>query len=159
MRRFLGHRAPDVSACPPGSRKSGVCLRLSSVVVLALLLAPAPAFAQKRPTTVTCTSEAGSRNLCPADTSQGVVLVRSFGGAACLLGKTWGYDDQGVWVADGCSAEFATGRTVTEIQEQAPIKQKSPEYVPNAGFLLYEGEKGQIYMRLMTYVRYLNQKD
>ncbi len=144
---------------PPGSRKSGVCVRLSSVVVLALLLAPAPAFAQKRPTTVTCTSEAGSRNLCPADTSQGVVLVRSFGGAACLLGKTWGYDDQGVWVADGCSAEFATGKTVTEIQEQAPIKQKSPEYVPNAGFLLYEGEKGQIYMRLMTYVRYLNQKD
>src|SRR4029078_11673719 len=86
------------------------------------------------------------------------VLVRSFGGAACLLGKTWGYDDQGVWVADGCSAEFAIGQTVAGIQPQAPIKQKSPGYVPNAGFLLYEGEKGQIYMRLLTYVRYLNQK-
>ena len=38
-------------------------------------------------------------------------------------------------------------------------KLKAPEYVPNQGFLLYEGEKGQIYMRLFTYVRYLNQKD
>ena len=24
----------------------------------------------------------------------------------CLLGKTWGYDDKGVWVSDGCSGEF-----------------------------------------------------
>lgn len=34
----------------------------------------------------------------------------------------------------------------------------SPEYVPNAGFKIYGGEKGQIYMRLFTYLRYLNQK-
>ena len=141
---------------PPGSRKSGVCVRLSSVVVLTLLLAPVPAFAQKRPTTVTCTSEAGSRNLCPADTSQGVVLVRSFGGAACLLGKTWGYDDQGVWVADGCSGQFVAGEQVAG-QEQT--KTRSLEYIPNAGFLLYEGEKGQIYFRLFSYARYLNQRN
>jgi hypothetical protein len=38
-------------------------------------------------------------------------------------------------------------------------QKKKPEYVPNQGFLLYEGEKGEIYMRLLTYVRYLNQKD
>ena len=38
------------------------------------------------------------------------------------------------------------------------MRQKSPEYVPNAGFLLYDGEKGQIYMRLFSYARYLNQK-
>jgi hypothetical protein len=61
-------------------------------------------------------------------------------------------------VSDGCSAEFATGRTVTEIQQQAPIRQKAPDYIPNAGFLLLDGEKGQIYMRLFSYARYLNQK-
>jgi hypothetical protein len=34
----------------------------------------------------------------------------------------------------------------------------APEYVGNLGFKIYEGEKGQIYMRLMAYARYLNQK-
>ena len=33
-------------------------------------------------------------------------MARTVGSAACLLGKTWGYDDAGVWVLDGCSAEF-----------------------------------------------------
>ena len=28
---------------------------------------------------------------------------RSSGESPCLLGKTWGYDDKGVWVSDGCS--------------------------------------------------------
>jgi hypothetical protein len=32
-----------------------------------------------------------------------------------------------------------------------------PEYVPNAGFKLYESDKAQIYMRLFSYARYLNQ--
>jgi len=40
----------------------------------------------------------------------------------------------------------------------AKVKSLLPEHVPNAGFRIYEGEHGQIYMRLMTYVRYLNQK-
>ena len=80
------------------------------------------------------------------------------GTAACLLGKTWGYDDKGIWVSDGCSAEFFTGQALSKEAGKAPVKQKSPEYVPNAGFLLYDGDKGQIYMRLFTYVRYLNQK-
>jgi hypothetical protein len=84
-----------------------------------------------------------------------VILARSIGQAPCLLGKTWGYDDKGVWVSDGCVGEFFVGQVSPA---EAPEKQKSPEYVPNAGFRLYEGDKGQIYMRLFTYVRYLNQK-
>ena len=38
-----------------------------------------------------------------------MALVKSTGSAACLLGKTWGYDDAGVWVADGCGGEFLLG--------------------------------------------------
>ena len=106
--------------------------------------------------TITCESEASTRQTCPADTSQGVVLVRSTGSAACLLGKTWGYDDKSIWVSDGCAGMFLVG---SQIPEGAPqIQKKSPAYVPNAGFLLFEGDKGQIYMRLFSYVRYLNQK-
>ena len=103
---------------------------------------------------IRCESQANARQQCTTDTSKGVALVRSFGSAPCLLGKTWGYDDTGVWVADGCSADFYAG---SAIQAQAALK--APEYIPNAGFLLYNGEKGQIYFRLFSYARYLNQRN
>jgi hypothetical protein len=115
-----------------------------------------PDAATPRPVTVTCISKPGERIHCPADTSKGVALVRSSGEAPCLLGKTWGYDDRGIWVSDGCGAEFFVGLEAPA-GEGAPMKEKSPEYIPNVGFLLYEGENGQIYMRLFSYVRYLNQ--
>ena len=83
--------------------------------------------------TITCASTPGTREHCPADTSAGVVLVRSTGSAPCLLGRTWGYDDTGIWVSDGCSAEFVAGQVVA----QAQTRVKAPEHVPNAGFLLY----------------------
>jgi hypothetical protein len=127
------------------------------IVTMILLGAMSAAPGSAAPATVVCTSDAGGRNRCPADTSAGVALVHSTGTAACLLGKTWGYDDQGIWVSDGCSAEFMTGSS-TRPGGPAEVKAKTPEYVPNAGFLLYEGENGQIYMRLFSYARYLNQK-
>jgi hypothetical protein len=113
--------------------------------------------AAAEPQTVVCSSAAGERNHCATDTSAGVALVKSTGSAPCLLGKTWGYDDHGVWVADGCGGEFVVAGTTEEAATTAPAKQKTPRYVPNAGFLLFEGDNGQIYMRLFTYVRYLNQ--
>jgi hypothetical protein len=119
---------------------------------------PADPAAATAPNHVTCSSAPGERQQCQADTSAGVALVRSAGASPCLLGKTWGYDDRGIWVADGCSAEFVLGESAREPTEKQATKKKSPEYIPNLGFRLYEGEKGQIYMRLFSYVRYLNQK-
>jgi hypothetical protein len=104
--------------------------------------------------TVSCASKPGEREQCGADTSAGVALVRSFGEAPCLLGKTWGYDDTGVWVSDGCSGEFVTGRSTQERTQLRPL-----EHVPNVGFLLYTGEQGEIYFRLFSYARYLNQRN
>ena len=138
-------------------------------VAAALLLLPAiasearqPAPAQAAPIaqsspaqiTVTCASKPGERTQCAADTSAGVVLVRSSGTAACLLGKTWGYDQTSIWVSDGCSADFATASTVDAVS----TKIGAPRHVPNVGFLIFDGEKGQIYLRLFTYARYLNQR-
>ena len=58
--------------------------------------------------TVTCTTQPGARQACEADTSAGVSLAaQAAGSAPCLLGKSWGFDEKGVWVADGCSATFA----------------------------------------------------
>jgi hypothetical protein len=131
---------------------------------------------------VPCASKPGQREDCAANTSHGVVLVRSLGEAPCLLGKTWGYDDNKVWVADGCVAEFlvveekkpepqaapapaptpgpgeAKPEEKTEEPKTEDEKKKFLEHIPNAGFRLYEGPKGEIFMRLFSYVRYLNQK-
>jgi len=49
--------------------------------------------------------------VCKADTAAGVALLRSNGESACLLGKTWGYDDADVWVTNGCGGEFVVGGT------------------------------------------------
>lgn len=107
---------------------------------------------------VTCSSTAGQRQHCPADTSRGVALVKSSGEAPCLLGKTWGYDDKGVWVADGCTGDFVAVLERPLPPDQAEAKRRPPQYIPNAGFLLVEGEKGDMYVRLFSYARYLNQK-
>jgi hypothetical protein len=134
---------------------------MAALCAILFLMDPESLLAQA--STVTCSSqERGDRQHCAADTSAGVALQRSFGASECLLGKTWGYDDMGVWVADGCSAEFIVGASGQTEPPQSTVqpaaKKRSPEYVPNLGFLLYEGEKGQIYMRLFSYARFLNQK-
>ena len=72
--------------------------------------AAAQAPAQTPTPPLVCASKTGARTECPADTSAGVALLKSTGPRACLLGKTWGYDDKGVWVADGCSGEFLLGQ-------------------------------------------------
>jgi hypothetical protein len=129
----------------------------SSIPVLsAVLLMTAPAGLLAQATTVTCSSKGTEREFCPADTSKGVILAKSVGSAPCLLGKTWGYDDKGVWVSEGCSAVFVVGPQ-TAVQPE-PTRTKPLQYIPNAGFLLVEGDKGEMYVRLFSYVRYLNQK-
>src|SRR6185369_1696106 len=58
---------------------------------------------------VTCISTGVQQQHCAADTSAGVVMLRPTGETACLLGRNWGYDAQGVWVSEGCGGQFATG--------------------------------------------------
>jgi Outer membrane protein (porin) len=58
---------------------------------------------------VSCVSTGKERQQCPADTRAGIVMLRPTGQAACLLGRNWGYDDQGVWVSEGCGGDFGTG--------------------------------------------------
>jgi|HubBroStandDraft_5_1064220.scaffolds.fasta_scaffold41743_2 hypothetical protein len=59
---------------------------------------------------VTCSSTNGRRQFCPADTHLGVRLVRVRSGSICRQGTSWGYDQRGIWVTNGCRADFATGR-------------------------------------------------
>lgn len=58
---------------------------------------------------VRCDSVDGRTRECPADTRGGVRLVRQASRTACIEGQNWGYGRRGIWVSQGCRAEFATG--------------------------------------------------
>jgi hypothetical protein len=131
--------AQETSAPPAGSGPGGT----------------AQAAAQPQVVSITCASKLGERTNCKADTSAGVVLRRSTGEAPCLLGRTWGYDQTNIWVSDGCTGEFITGQAA----QQETTKPKPLQHIPNVGFLLVDGEKGQVYFRLFSYGRYLNQRN
>lgn len=53
-----------------------------------------------------CESNDGRTRECAANTRAGVQLVRQLSRTACIQGRTWGYGRNGVWVSDGCRAEF-----------------------------------------------------
>lgn len=57
--------------------------------------------------TVVCESNGNDRRYCATDTRGGVQLVREMSSASCRQGSTWGYDNRGIWVSNGCRAEFA----------------------------------------------------
>jgi hypothetical protein len=65
----------------------------------------APGLAQ----TVTCTSTNGGRNYCPVETRGGVQIVKQRSDTACRQGVDWGFDNHGIWVNKGCSADFLVG--------------------------------------------------
>lgn len=117
-----------------------------SLFVLASPLPPALAEAS----TIACTSKPGERRVCPAVTTGGVTLVKSDGPGACELGRTWGFDEKGIWVSEGCGGEFAVG---------AQKSTWSARYDPTNGFKVFDAEHGSLNIRVFTYVRYLNQKE
>lgn len=58
---------------------------------------------------VDCHSNDRRTQFCGVDTRGGVRLVRQVSSAACIEGRTWGYDRRGIWVANGCRATFEIG--------------------------------------------------
>jgi len=149
------------------------------LVGLALANTSVPARAGEPPApTVTCASQVSERQHCPADTSAGVALVRSTGTVPCLLGRSWGYDDKGVWVSDGCGGEFVLGQpapTGTAVpapappastaQPAAPKQRPQPserieswgEFQPGDGFLVGRSSAGELSISAYALLRYINQ--
>jgi hypothetical protein len=56
-----------------------------------------------------CESQDNRMRRCNADTRYGVRINRQLSDAPCIQGRSWGYDNSGVWVSNGCRAEFVTG--------------------------------------------------
>ena len=87
---------------------------LPLVVAAAGLAASAPAFAQygygyRGVSTVRCESNDNRMRLCRVDTAGGVRLVDQDSRSPCVLGRSWGYDRNGIWVSQGCRAKFQVG--------------------------------------------------
>jgi hypothetical protein len=60
---------------------------------------------------IRCESRNYRYNYCRADTDNRASLVSQVSPLArCELGRTWGYDNRGVWVDRGCSGEFRVGK-------------------------------------------------
>lgn len=74
--------------------------------VTLLLVPTAPAQAEFK---VTCESHGHDHHYCPVDTTGGVELDHQLSHAGCWQNDTWGYDSKGIWVSNGCQAEFVVG--------------------------------------------------
>jgi hypothetical protein len=61
--------------------------------------------------TIYCASDDGSRRFCPARINSGVRLARQRSGDKCVFGQSWGYNNRGIWVDQGCRADFDLGTT------------------------------------------------
>jgi len=121
--------------------------------------------AQSQPPSLSCASKPGERTQCPAVTAAGVALIRSTGSAACLLGKTWGYTDKGVWVSDGCSGEFLLGAAAQAAAQTTPPAtgptvpaiETWGEFDPGQGFLVGRSSAGELAIAGYALARYINQ--
>ena len=117
------------------------------------------------PPTIVCNSQAGAREHCAADTSAGIALVKSTGPGECLLGKTWGYDEKGVWVSDGCAGEFLTGPAAAAAAVMPAAPREKPaerieswgEFDPGDGFLVGRSSAGELSISGYALLRYVNQ--
>src|SRR5260370_26196786 len=77
---------------------------LTVIAAFVFLAMPSPSIAQSQ--IIQCESDGYGRKYCPVDTRGGVRLSRQHGSVACTQGSSWGYDDRGIWVDNGCRADF-----------------------------------------------------
>ncbi|QHB71840.1 DUF3011 domain-containing protein [Stenotrophomonas sp. 364] len=58
------------------------------------------------PRTLVCESKSRQRRFCGATIGRGARLSKQLSGSPCEEGRGWGWDARGVWVDNGCRAEF-----------------------------------------------------
>ena len=90
-----------MESAPTGSRT-----RVGAACLLLTLLALAAPAHTRAADIVRCESGGYRDRYCAVETRGGVRLVRQLSLAPCRQGSSWSYDRHGIWVNDGCSAEF-----------------------------------------------------
>lgn len=105
-----------------GRRVAGVL----AIVAWGSLLVPDSARSADPAPTVRCESQARETVRCKADTRNGVTLARQHSRAGCWYDETWGYDAKGIWVSNGCRADFALGRKASVGPTTSPSSNAAP---------------------------------
>src|SRR5437588_9619090 len=75
------------------------------ITVTFIMLLTLPAAVQAR-YAISCSSNNYRYQYCGANTDGYARLVNQQSRAACVRGRTWGFDNGGVWVNNGCSGQF-----------------------------------------------------
>jgi len=89
---------------------------IAALLIGSTALLPAPALLAQpiaKQTTyalIVCESPNNQESFCRADTHRGVRLVREISRNRCFEGRTFGYQNDGIWISGGCRAEFEIGR-------------------------------------------------
>lgn len=65
--------------------------------------------ASPQPGRFRCESSDGRVRTCAVGGRGGVRLVKQLSRSPCIAGETWGMEREGVWVSNGCRAEFEIG--------------------------------------------------
>jgi Protein of unknown function (DUF3011) len=76
-------------------------IQLGLLAVALLVIAP-----RSSAQTISCSSDDGRRQYCPADTRGGVQLAKQRSDSPCRQSYSWGFDRGGIWVDRGCRADF-----------------------------------------------------
>lgn len=122
--------------------------RYSSLIVAAVLTVAAsqvaaqnyggnPAYGSNNgsPQRVRCESTGGRRTFCRANTTGGVRLARQLSKNSCIRGRNWSYTNTGIWVTNGCRAEFLVGRR--NVNRNAGPVVADDHYVDQSGRLVH----------------------
>jgi hypothetical protein len=76
---------------------------IASVLLATMILAPAAAYADR----MRCASVDYKYNFCPTDREpRWVRIAKRYSKRPCIEGRTWGYNRRGIWVNNGCDADF-----------------------------------------------------
>lgn len=87
---------------------SGINFQRALSATLCVAMAAVPLAAQAE-TTIRCESDSYRYRYCPIRTDNRVDLIHQLSKTGCRQNRTWGYDRGGVWVDQGCAAEFRVG--------------------------------------------------
>jgi Protein of unknown function (DUF3011) len=87
---------------------------------------------------IRCESRNFAQSFCAANTRGGVRLVEQRSRSACIEGKSWTFDRRGIYVRDGCAADFQTGNS-SPFQENTGQKRSSNTGTVIAGAVIGAG--------------------
>ena len=80
-----------------------------TTIATGIMLGTTPMSVRASESSVTCSSHDYRYNYCRIETHGGVRLDRQLSNSTCDYKKDWGYDNDGVWVDNGCKATFLVG--------------------------------------------------